>query len=59
MVFYRRSLAEITQALTAHGFVITALSEGDVLEEANEICEKTYQYLTTKPNFLFIQATKC
>ncbi|WP_422768203.1 class I SAM-dependent methyltransferase [Photobacterium leiognathi subsp. mandapamensis] len=59
VAFYRRSLAEITHALTAHGFVIAALSEGEVLEEAKAICEKTYQYLTTKPNFLFIQATKC
>ncbi|WP_394166624.1 class I SAM-dependent methyltransferase [Photobacterium piscicola] len=56
--FYRRALSEITTALTNNGFVIRALTEGQVLEQAKMICEKTYHFLSTKPNFLFIKAVK-
>lgn len=56
--FYRRALNEITTALTNNGLVISALTEGQVLEQAKTICEKTYQLLSTKPNFLFIKAVK-
>lgn len=56
--FYRRSLTEITTALTNNGFVIGAITEGEVLEQAKTICEKTYRYLSTHPNFLFVRAVK-
>lgn len=56
--FYRRALSEITTALTNNGLVISALTEGQVLEQAKTICEKTYHFLSTKPNFLFIKAVK-
>ncbi|MEC6908121.1 class I SAM-dependent methyltransferase [Photobacterium piscicola] len=35
--FYRRALSEITTALTNNGFVIRALTEGQVLEQAKMI----------------------
>ncbi|PST94254.1 SAM-dependent methyltransferase [Photobacterium sp. NCIMB 13483] len=56
--FYRRALSEITTALTDNGLMISALTEGQVLEQAKTICEKTYHFLSTKPNFLFIKAVK-
>ncbi len=56
--FYRRSLSEITAALSNNGFMIKALNEGEVLEGAKTICEKTYHYLSTHPNFLFVRAVK-
>lgn len=56
--FYRRSLTEITQALTDNGFVITALNEGQVLPQAKAVSESTYEYLSRNPNFLFVKALK-
>lgn len=56
--FYRRSLTDITNALTDNGFMITALTEGKVLEQAKTICKKTYSYLSTNPSFIFIRAVK-
>ncbi|MCL1036162.1 class I SAM-dependent methyltransferase [Shewanella submarina] len=56
--FYRRSLTEITQALTDNDFVITGLNEGEVMPEAKALNESTYEYLSTRPNFLFVKARK-
>lgn len=56
--FYRRSLTEFTQALRNHGFMISEISEGEVAPQAKDLCEKTYRYLTTQPNFLFVSAVK-
>ena len=56
--FYRRSLTEIIRALSSHGFLISEINEGEVAAEAKALCEKTYQYLTTQPNFLLVRAVK-
>jgi hypothetical protein len=51
--FYRRSLAEITGAITSNGLVISQMSEGKVSQEAK--APETYAQLNTKPNFIFIK----
>lgn len=56
--FYRRSLSEISNAITSSGLCITKISEGHVSEEAREISEETYNYLTKNPNFIFVQCNK-
>jgi len=53
--FYRRSLTEISDAITTNGLVISRMSEGKVLEEAKQICSETYEYLLKNPNFIFIR----
>lgn len=56
--FYRRSLSEISDAITSSGLCITKISEGHVSEEARKISEETYSYLTKNPNFIFIKCQK-
>ncbi|WP_434362914.1 class I SAM-dependent methyltransferase [Parasalinivibrio latis] len=58
VTFYRRSLTEISSAITGNGLVIAALSEGAVSEKAKEICPKTYEYLSRNPNFIFLKCCK-
>lgn len=58
VTFYRRSLGEITNAITSAGLVITQLSEGEVAEEVKELSPKIYEKLTTKPSFIFIKCLK-
>jgi ubiquinone/menaquinone biosynthesis C-methylase UbiE len=56
--FYRRSLTEIAQSITASGLSITAIREGEVNEKAKQISNTTYQHLTTHPNFIFFRCEK-
>ncbi|WMO17981.1 class I SAM-dependent methyltransferase [Vibrio alginolyticus] len=56
--FYRRSLTEITNALTKNGLVITQISEGEVDEKVKEMDGETYNYLSNNPNFIFIKCQK-
>ncbi|MDD1780920.1 class I SAM-dependent methyltransferase [Enterovibrio sp. ZSDZ35] len=58
VTFYRRSLTEITDAITDAGFSITKMSEGQVSEEAKLICEETYERLRKNPNFIFFKCQK-
>ncbi|MEZ9232891.1 class I SAM-dependent methyltransferase [Vibrio amylolyticus] len=56
--FYRRSLTEITNAITNAGLVISKMSEGEVDEKVKEISESTYNHLKNNPNFLFVRCEK-
>ena len=56
--FYRRSLTEISDAITSNGLQITQISEGKVSDEAKAISEEAYQHLSTNPNFIFIKCLK-
>ncbi len=56
--FFRRSLTELVQALTNSGLVVTAISEGKVSEKVKEMSEERYEYLSKKPNFIFIKCQK-
>lgn len=56
--FYRRSLTEITNALTQNGLVITQISEGEVDEKIKDMDSETYNYLSNNPNFIFIKCQK-
>ncbi|WP_244556659.1 class I SAM-dependent DNA methyltransferase [Enterovibrio nigricans] len=58
VAFYRRSLAEITDAITDAGFTITQISEGKIAKEAKLICEETYERLRNQPNFIFFKCKK-
>ncbi|MCA2483264.1 class I SAM-dependent methyltransferase [Vibrio sp. Vb2853] len=56
--FYRRSLAEISQAITNSGLVISRISEGKIDEKAKNISESTYNDLKNNPNFIFFRCEK-
>ncbi|MDC5821808.1 class I SAM-dependent methyltransferase [Vibrio europaeus] len=56
--FYRRSLSEISDAVTSSGLVISRISEGEVDERAKAISEEAYQYLKRNPNFIFFRCEK-
>lgn len=56
--FYRRSLTEITDALTQNGLVITQISEGEVSEKVKEMDSDKYEFLSQNPNFIFIKCQK-
>ncbi|KAF7771267.1 hypothetical protein PCIT_a4339 [Pseudoalteromonas citrea] len=56
--FYRRSLTNIMQAITQSGFVVSALSEGQVDPVVKTRCEKTYKKLSTRPAFIFVRCNK-
>ncbi|MGL6257916.1 class I SAM-dependent methyltransferase [Vibrio sp. WXL210] len=56
--FYRRSLTEITNALTQNGLAITQISEGEVDEKVKDMDSETYHYLANNPNFIFIKCQK-
>lgn len=58
VTFYRRSLTEITNALTLNSLVITLMSEGEVAERVKEIDIERYEYLSKNPNFIFIKCQK-
>ncbi|MGI9947983.1 class I SAM-dependent DNA methyltransferase [Vibrio hyugaensis] len=55
VAFYRRSLQDITDAMTESGMAMLALSEGKVNDKIREISEEAYQRLSTFPNFIFIK----
>lgn len=56
--FYRRSLTEISDAVTYSGLVISRISEGEVDERAKAISEEAYQHLKHNPNFIFFRCEK-
>lgn len=56
--FYRRSLSEISDAVTSSGLVISKISEGKVDEQAKAISQETYHYLSRNPNFIFFRCEK-
>ncbi|MDC5855933.1 class I SAM-dependent methyltransferase [Vibrio europaeus] len=56
--FYRRSLTEISDAVTSSGLFISRISEGEVDERAKAISEEAYQYLKRNPNFIFFRCEK-
>ena len=51
--FYRRSLTEITNAITRNGLVISDISEGQVSEQVKQVSAETYDYLSKNPQFYF------
>ncbi len=55
VAFYRRSLQDITDAISGAGMAMLAISEGKVNEKIREISEEHYQRLATFPNFIFIK----
>ena len=55
VAFYRRSLQDITDAITESRMAILALSEGKVNDKIREIFEEHYQRLSTFPSFIFIK----
>lgn len=56
--FYRRSLTEISEAITGSGLLISKISEGVIDESAKELCESTYHRLKNNPNFIFLKCEK-
>ena len=58
VTFFRRPFSEIMNCLFRAGFVVTGFSEGNPSEEIKVKSEKLYLHLTTKPQFVFIKATK-
>lgn len=58
VTFYRRSLVEITNAITNGGLSITQISEGQVSEAIKQASPKTYERLRKHPNFIFIKCKK-
>lgn len=56
--FYRRSLTELSNAITSTGLAITNISEGKVDEKVKEISPERYDYLTKNPNFIFMRVEK-
>ncbi|WP_413111766.1 class I SAM-dependent methyltransferase [Thaumasiovibrio sp. DFM-14] len=58
VTFYRRSLTEITNALTQNGLVITQVSEGEVSDKVKEIDPERYEHLSKNPNFIFFKCQK-
>ena len=56
--FYRRSLTEISEAITSSGLMISKISEGTLDEKAKQINQKIYSYLKNNPNFIFIRCEK-
>ncbi|MHA2705777.1 class I SAM-dependent DNA methyltransferase [Vibrio owensii] len=55
VAFYRRSLQDITDAITSSNMAMLAISEGKVNEKIREISQEHYQRLATFPNFIFIK----
>jgi SAM-dependent methyltransferase len=56
--FYRRSLTEISNALTSNGLVITQVSEGEVTQKVKALDPERYDYLSKNPNFIFFKSQK-
>lgn len=56
--FYRRSLTELSQAITSNGLFISEISEGCVSKQVKAISQETYLHLSTNPNFIFIKCHK-
>lgn len=56
MRFWHRPLHAITDALAGNGFRITSLGEPQPLPEVAQRSQKDYVALTTRPQFLFIDA---
>ncbi len=56
--FYRRSLTELSNAITSTGLTITNISEGKVDEKVKEISPERYEYLSKNPNFIFMRVEK-
>lgn len=56
--FYRRSLTEISNALTSNGLVITQVSEGEVTQKVKALDPERYDYLSKNPNFIFFKCQK-
>ncbi|EGQ9459060.1 TPA: class I SAM-dependent methyltransferase [Vibrio parahaemolyticus] len=56
--FYRRSLTEISEAITNTGLMISKISEGMIDEKAKELSESTYNHLKNNPNFIFFRCEK-
>ncbi|MBN3573083.1 class I SAM-dependent DNA methyltransferase [Vibrio neptunius] len=56
--FYRRSLMEISEAISTSGLKIARITEGSVDEKVKSMCETTYQRLKTNPNFIFFRCEK-
>ena len=56
--FYRRSLTEISEAITNSGLLISKISEGMIDEKAKELSESTYNHLKNNPSFIFFRCEK-
>ena len=55
VALYRRSLQDITDAITGSNMAMLAVSEGKVNEKIREISQEHYQRLATYPNFISIK----
>ena len=58
VTFYRRSLTELSDAITSNGLVISQISEGKVDEKAQQVSASSYQHLLKNPNFIFIKCRR-
>ncbi|WP_299811186.1 class I SAM-dependent methyltransferase [uncultured Shewanella sp.] len=58
VMFYRRSLTEIMDAITTNSLAVTQVSEGQVSEQVKQISMKHYDYLSKNPNFIFVKCRK-
>ena len=56
--FYRRSLTELFGAISSAGLCVVSLSEGAPAEVLKEIAPDSYEHLSRKPAFLFIQCCR-
>ena len=56
--FYRRSLTELFGAIPSAGMCVASLSEGSPSEVLKEIAPESYERLSRKPAFLFIQCCR-
>ena len=56
--FYRRSLTELFGVISSVGMCVTSLSEGAPSEALKEIAPDSYEHLSRKPAFLFIECRK-
>ncbi len=56
--FYRRSLTELFGVISSSGMCVTSLSEGAPSEVLKEIAPDSFEHLSRKPAFLFIECRK-
>lgn len=53
--FYRRSLTELFKFIASSGLFVSSLNEGRPAVEMKKISPESYEHLSKKPNFLFIE----
>jgi ubiquinone/menaquinone biosynthesis C-methylase UbiE len=53
--FYRRSLTELFKVISCSNMYVSSLNEGSPSVEMKKISIESYEHLSQKPNFLFIE----